>query len=141
MQNPYKFGIINGSDKGDLPQLDGFYMARITVEDCLTKENNRFSLVHLASKRAKQLLAGAPVLVAGDDNKNIVMSLREIADGVVRAKTEEDIAREEQLKEEALAAINEGGSDSLSDSSSENGSSDSSSDSENGETAPTTELS
>jgi DNA-directed RNA polymerase subunit omega len=58
-------------------------MARITVEDCLDKVPNRFELVLLASKRAKQLLKGARPLVE-TDNKDIVTSLREIAAGQVR---------------------------------------------------------
>jgi DNA-directed RNA polymerase subunit omega len=58
-------------------------MARITVEDCLDKIPNRFELVLLASKRAKQLLKGARPLVE-TDNKDIVTSLREVAGGKVR---------------------------------------------------------
>jgi len=76
-------------------------MARITVEDCLTKETNRFSLVLLASKRTKQLLRGARVVLTEKrDNKHIVTSLREIAEGKVRFMTEEE-AREARLKSEA----------------------------------------
>lgn len=59
-------------------------MARITVEDCLEKENNRFSLVLMASKRAKQLLSGKTPVVDTRGNKSIVSALREIADGKVR---------------------------------------------------------
>ena len=58
-------------------------MARITVEDCLEKVPNRFELVLLSSKRAKQLLKGARPLVE-TENKDIVTSLREIAAGQVR---------------------------------------------------------
>jgi DNA-directed RNA polymerase subunit omega len=58
-------------------------MARITVEDCLDKIPNRFELVLLAAKRAKQLLKGSRPLVE-TENKEIVTSLREIADGKVR---------------------------------------------------------
>ncbi len=58
-------------------------MARITVEDCLTKVPTRFELVLLASKRAKQLLKGARPLVE-TENKDIVTSLREVAAGKVR---------------------------------------------------------
>jgi len=58
-------------------------MARITVEDCLDKIPNRFELVLLSSKRAKQLLKGARPLVE-TDNKDIVTSLREVAAGKVR---------------------------------------------------------
>jgi len=81
-------------------------MARITVEDCLTKENNRFALVHLAAKRTKQLLQGAKVLTdAARGNKAVVSALREIADGKVRFMSEEEarLAREQESRL-ALAA-------------------------------------
>ena len=61
-------------------------MARITVEDCLKKEENRFILVHLASKRVRQLLKGAKPLVNAPDNKEAVVALREIAAGKVVSK-------------------------------------------------------
>ena len=57
-------------------------MARITVEDCLQKVPNRFELVLLAARRAKQLLKGARPLVESD-NKEVVTALREIAAGEV----------------------------------------------------------
>lgn len=57
-------------------------MARITVEDCLEKLENRFELVMLASKRTKQLLKGSAPLVKCD-NKDGVIALREIAAGKV----------------------------------------------------------
>jgi DNA-directed RNA polymerase subunit omega len=57
-------------------------MARITVEDCLEVVPNRFSLVLVAAERAKQLLRGAtPVIDMPDDNKEVVMALRELAAG------------------------------------------------------------
>ncbi len=58
-------------------------MARVTVEDCLEKVENRFALVILASKRTKELKRGAPLLVHDRDNREVVMSLREIARGKV----------------------------------------------------------
>lgn len=58
-------------------------MARVTVEDCLEQENNRFALVVLASERARQLAKGAPALVECD-NKPAVTALREIAASRVR---------------------------------------------------------
>lgn len=58
-------------------------MARITVEDCLERVPNRFELVLLAARRAKQLLKGARPLVESD-NKEIVTALREIAAEKVR---------------------------------------------------------
>ena len=58
-------------------------MARITVEDCLEKVENRFALVHLVSKRAKQLLKGSQITVSGRANKYIVSALREVSAGTV----------------------------------------------------------
>lgn len=60
-------------------------MARVTVEDCLKKVNNRFKLVHVASKRVRQFEKGAKRLV-GSKNKEVVESLREIAVGKVRSE-------------------------------------------------------
>ena len=54
-------------------------MARITVEDCMENVENRFELVHLSTKRAKQLIKGARQLVESS-NREIVTALREIAD-------------------------------------------------------------
>ena len=58
-------------------------MARITVEDCLENVENRFALVMLGVKRSKQLYAGADPLVKCD-NKEVITSLREIAEAVVK---------------------------------------------------------
>jgi DNA-directed RNA polymerase subunit omega len=58
-------------------------MARVTVEDCLDWVENRFALVILASKRTKELKRGAPLMVRARDNREVVMSLREIAAGKV----------------------------------------------------------
>lgn len=58
-------------------------MARVTVEDCLEKVNNRFALVIMATERTKQLLKGAEALVPTTGNKPAVMSLREIAAGKI----------------------------------------------------------
>ena len=55
-------------------------MARVTVEDCVDKVDNRFELVLLASHRARQLSAGGELLVDRDNDKNPVIALREIAD-------------------------------------------------------------
>ena len=58
-------------------------MARVTVEDCLEKVPNRFALVLLVAKRAKQLLKGSEMTVAAKGNKYIVGALREVAIGNV----------------------------------------------------------
>ena len=58
-------------------------MARITVEDCISQVNNRFELVLLATKRARQIARGATPLVAEENDKPAVLALREIAEGLV----------------------------------------------------------
>ncbi len=59
-------------------------MARVTVEDCLPMVDNRFALVLLATKRTRQLMAGARPLIPNSKNKPPVLGLREIATGKVR---------------------------------------------------------
>ena len=61
-------------------------MARITVEDCLDKINNRFELVLTATKRARQIANGAEPLVQEENDKPTVIALREIAEGHVDAE-------------------------------------------------------
>jgi DNA-directed RNA polymerase subunit omega len=55
-------------------------MARVTVEDCVDKVPNRFDLVMLAAHRAREIASGAPITVDRDNDKNPVVSLREIAE-------------------------------------------------------------
>jgi DNA-directed RNA polymerase subunit omega len=55
-------------------------MARVTVEDCIDKVDNRFELVLLAGHRARQISQGAQITVPRDNDKNPVIALREIAD-------------------------------------------------------------
>ncbi|MEM7680206.1 MAG: DNA-directed RNA polymerase subunit omega [Pseudomonadota bacterium] len=54
-------------------------MARVTVEDCIDKVENRFELVMVASQRARKIGSGAPLTVDADNDKKTVISLREIA--------------------------------------------------------------
>lgn len=61
-------------------------MARITVEDCVLKVPNRFELVLLAAQRAREISAGSPLSVDRDNDKNPVVSLREIADETVKVE-------------------------------------------------------
>lgn len=70
-------------------------MARITVEDCLQKVNNRFALIHLAAKRVRQLRKGNEPLVTAK-NKDVVVALREIAAGRV-------VLLDRDLEQEAAA--------------------------------------
>jgi DNA-directed RNA polymerase subunit omega len=79
-------------------------MARVTVEDCLDSVDNRFELVMLASKRARQLATGGKdPLVQEESDKPTVVALREIAEGLV---TEDMLNREDELDaEEELAEV------------------------------------
>ena len=66
-------------------------MARVTVEDCLDHVDNRFELVMVASKRARQLtLGGKDPKLEREHDKPTVMALREIADGLITAQTVEE---------------------------------------------------
>jgi len=56
-------------------------MARITVEDCLDRVNNRFELVLIAARRARDLTLGRPALVPEENDKPTVVALRELAEG------------------------------------------------------------
>ena len=85
-------------------------MARITVEDCLDNVDNRFQLVLVAAKRARQLANGREALLTWDNDKPTVMALREIADGfidssildesAVRERVDETPDRDEELLEQ-----------------------------------------
>ena len=74
-------------------------MARVTVEDCLRRIDNRFSLVHLAAKRVRQLREGAPPHLEVK-NKEIVLALREIASGDVYPVSAEEAEIERAAAEE-----------------------------------------
>ncbi len=71
------------------PERNEKSMARVTVEDCLPLVDNRFALVLLAAKRARQLMAGARPLLETSKNKPPVLSLREVATG--RVKFDRDV--------------------------------------------------
>jgi DNA-directed RNA polymerase subunit omega len=79
-------------------------MARITIEDCMEKVPNRFQLVQMAAIRAKQLKKGARPLVTAEDNKAVVTSLREIAEGLVKPGDAEADVEESQLETASEAA-------------------------------------
>ncbi len=69
-------------------------MARVTVEDCLEREENRFALVVLAARRARQLMKGTPPLVPSK-NKAAVTALREIAAGKIHFdRTSNEVVQE-----------------------------------------------
>lgn len=71
-------------------------MARVTVEDCVEKIPNRFELVATAAQRARHISAGAALTIERDNDKNPVISLREIADGTVDIK---------ELKEDLIKSL------------------------------------
>ncbi len=82
-------------------------MARITVEDCLDHVDNRFDLVLLATRRARQLAGGVEPLLPWQNDKPTVMALREVAAGVLSDEVlEEQVVEEEDATktvEQALA--------------------------------------
>ena len=71
-------------------------MARVTVEDCVDKVENRFELVLLAAHRARMISSGSPIMVDRDNDKNPVVALREIADQRLHP---------EDLKEELIHSL------------------------------------
>ncbi|MDE1567786.1 DNA-directed RNA polymerase subunit omega [Aquabacter sp. L1I39] len=71
-------------------------MARVTVEDCIDKVDNRFELVLLAGHRARMISSGAPITIDRDNDKNPVVALREIADETVSP---------EDLKEDLIHSL------------------------------------
>ena len=82
-------------------------MARITVEDCLKKIDSQYDLVLLAKERTAQLNAGELSLVPIDNDKNTVISLREIGEGKVSIKTLEDSAINKLRKQQEVVATTE----------------------------------
>ncbi len=79
-------------------------MARVTVEDCLGKVNNRFELVLTATKRARQLAHGKEALVEWENDKPTVVALREIAENKISA---EMLAEEERREAEESSVTSE----------------------------------
>ena len=78
-------------------------MARITVEDCIEKINNRFDLVVFAVQRGRELSAGDEPTIDRDNDKNTVVSLREIAESTVDIEKLRDnliISMQKQIQEE-----------------------------------------
>ena len=79
-------------------------MARLTVEDCLDHVDNRFGLVLIAAKRARQLAMGADPLVPLDNDKPTVLALREIAANLITDEVLEDAV----VQQDDLEALIEG---------------------------------
>ena len=71
-----------------------FFVARITIEDCLKRVSNRFLLVNMVAKRVRQIREGSDYLVSSPKNEDIVVALREVAAGkIIKVESEE---KEEQ---------------------------------------------
>ena len=79
-------------------------MARVTVEDCLENVDNRFDLVLLATKRARQIVNGVEPMLPRENDKETVIALREIAEGIVTPDNIELPAEPEESIEDQLAA-------------------------------------
>ncbi len=73
-------------------------MARITVEDCLEHVENRFDLVLLASRRARQISQGADPLVPAENDKPTVIALREIAANLINTDTMDEMEAKAQIE-------------------------------------------
>jgi len=83
-------------------------MARVTVEDCLEHVDNRFELVLLATKRARQLVNGVEPLLPWENDKPTVVALREIAEGLITNQVMEDTeVTQESIDDELAAALAE----------------------------------
>ena len=84
-------------------------MARVTVEDCLDKVDNRFQLVLVATKRARQLANGVQPLVPWENDKPTIVALREIAEGLVGPGILEETVHSvfEEDEEETVSATAE----------------------------------
>ena len=91
------------------------HMARITVEDCLQKVNNRFALIHMAAKRVRQLRKGVdPTVIT--KNRDVVTALREVAAGTVsKAEPGDGAVLSEEEKGESLLEIKEENAELLPD--------------------------
>ncbi len=80
-------------------------MARLTVEDCLPLIGNRFDIVLVASRRARQLELGAEPLVDPEKDKPTVIALREIAAGLMNQEILDEIEAKQKAEEEYEAAV------------------------------------
>ena len=104
-------------------------MARVTVEDCILKVDNRFDLIVLASHRGKEITAGAELTLPRDNDKNPVVSLREIAEETITVDSlKEDmiVSMQTQIMDDEASIKAEEESEDL-----ENANADSSANSEN----------
>lgn len=80
-------------------------MARVTVEDCIQNVPNRFELVIMAAQRAKQISSGTPLTVDRDNDKDAVVSLREIGDRTIDLETLKEELIQSHCKKQTLERI------------------------------------
>ncbi len=73
-------------------------MARITVEDCLEHVENRFDLVLLAARRARQIAQGADPLVPPENDKPTVLALREIAENLINTSSMDEMEAQAEIE-------------------------------------------
>ena len=100
-------------------------MARITVEDCIEKINNRFDLVVFAVQRGREISAGDQITIERDNDKNTVVSLREIAESTVDVKELKEnlilsmqkqiVEEENENEDETEEAISDSGENIIND--------------------------
>ena len=74
-------------------------MARLTVEDCLKHIDNRYDLVILAARRARQIIFGSDPLVKENNDKPTVLALREIAEGIINDNNINEIGKTNPMNE------------------------------------------
>jgi DNA-directed RNA polymerase subunit omega len=82
-------------------------MARVTVEDCLENVDNRFQLVLVATKRARQLANGVEPFVAWENDKPTIVALREIAEGKIGPSILDEPVKQDLFEEEELVVVGE----------------------------------
>src|SRR6476660_840134 len=83
LEIPCARGYLAGNFRTSSTRWSAEPMARVTVEDCIDKVENRFDLVLLASHRARMISSGSQITLDRDNDKNPVVALREIADGTI----------------------------------------------------------
>src|SRR6185295_14040036 len=96
LEIPCARGYLAGNFRTSSTRWSAEPMARVTVEDCIDKVENRFDLVLLASHRARMVSAGQQITIERDNDKNPVVALREIAEETVEA---------DDLKEELIHSL------------------------------------
>lgn len=88
-------------------------MARVTVEDCIRYYPNRFEMVVLASKRARQLLKGMPPLLETENEKPTVLALREMGEGLISWDSLYEMDAQERARLQAAMAEEQAGDEDV----------------------------